>query len=279
MKSCWARLLLVIALLLGAPCAQAAITCTIASPGVALNYVNNTTTNAQTYFSVSCTRTSTSDPGNVNYDVLADNGQNPTGQNNRAMLTGAFLRYDVFTSSACNNTWKGNRKISDSISWPNNATGTITKQTSYWGCIITAQTVTNSGTYIDNVGLQMTYGANSTVATGIAPVAIFAPALCTMTTPAGTLRLTYAAFGPQVSQSTGFAVTCTTGMAYTITTDVTEAVITGLRYVLSLNATAATGSGTAQAYSVTATIPGGQAGSCASGVCNATNTHTLTISY
>jgi spore coat protein U-like protein len=279
MKSCWTRLLLAIAMLLATPFAQAAITCTIASPGVSLNYVNNTTTNVQTFFSVSCTRTSTSDPGNVNYDVLADNGGNPNGQNNRAVLGGTFLRYDVFTSSACNTTWKGNRKISDSISWSNNATGTITKQTSFWGCIITAQTVTNSGTYTDTVGVQMTYGANSTVTTGIVPVAIFAPALCTMTTPPSNLQLTYAAFGALVSKNTTFAVTCTNGMPYTITTDVPEGVITGLRYLLSLSAIAATGSGAAQSYTVTATIPGGQAGSCATGVCNATNTHTLTISY
>ncbi|NNU44523.1 spore coat protein U domain-containing protein [Ramlibacter montanisoli] len=215
MKTCWTRLLFALLMLLALPGARAAITCTIGTPGVSINYVNGTTMSVQTYFTVSCTRTSTGDPNNVNYDVQADNGLYPNGQNNNAKLGTATLRYDVFTSAACNNTWKGNRKISDSISWTGNATGTITKQTAYWACIVTPATATTAGTYTDSVGLTMTYGAASSVALGTMSVAIYAPALCTMVTPAANLNLTYAAFGPQVSQSTSFAVTCTSGMPYT----------------------------------------------------------------
>ena len=279
MTSCWTRLLFALLMLLALPGARAAITCTIGTPGVSLNYVNNTTMSVQTYFTVSCTRTSASDPNSVSYDVLADNGTNPTGQNNRATLGAATLRYDVFTSASCGTTWKGNRKISDTISWTGNATGTITKQTAYWACVITAQTATTAGTYTDSVGLTMTYGTGNTVAYGTMSVSIYAPALCTMVTPASNLNVTYAAFGPQVSQSTTFAVTCTTGMPYTVATDVTEAVITGLRYTLLLSATSANGTGAPQSYGITATFPAGQAGTCTGPVCTATQTHTLTITY
>ena len=279
MKTLGMRLLFALCLLLALPAARAAITCTIGSPGVSINYVNNTTTSVQTFFSVSCTRTSTGDPNNVSYDVLADNGLWFTGQNNRASLNGAFLRYDVFTNASCGTTWKGNRKISDSIAWANGATGTITKQTSFWGCITTAQAAGSAGTYTDTVTMEMTYGQNNTVTTGTMPVAIYAPALCTMTTPAGNMSLAYTAFGPQQTRSTTFAVTCTNGMPYTVATDVTESVITGLRYTLALSAASSNGTGAPQGYTITATIPGGQAGSCAVGSCTATNTHTLTISY
>jgi len=279
MKSCWTRVLFALLMLLALPGARAAITCTIGTPGVSINYVNGTTMSVQTYFTVSCTRTSTGDPNSVSYDVLADNGTNPTGQNNRATLGAATVRYDVFTSAACNNSWKGNRKISDTISWTGNATGTISKQTAYWACIVTAQTATTAGIYTDSVGLTMTYGQGNTVAYGTMAVSIYAPALCTMVAPASNLNLTYAAFGPQVSQSTTFAVTCTSGMPYTIATDVTENVITGLRYLLSLSATAANGTGAPQSYGITATFPSGQAGTCAGSVCSATQTHTLTITY
>lgn len=280
MRSLWNKLLPALLLAAGGPAAHAAITCTsITSPGVAISYVNNTTASVQTFFTVSCTRTSSSDPASVSYDVVADNGANPIGQNNRATLGTATLRYDVYTNAACSTAWKGGRKISDTISWAGGATGTITKQTSFWGCITTAQTATSSGTYTDSIGMTMTYGTPSTTIFGTIPVAIYAPALCTVTTRPGAIALSYTAFGPQVSQGTSFGLTCTSGMPYTIATDVTEAVLTGLRYTLGLSATAANGTGAPQTYSVTATLPAGQAGSCTGTSCTATRTHTLTITY
>ena len=58
-----------------------------------------------------------------------------------------------------------------------------------------------SGAYLDTVTLTLTYGNNIDVP-GTVPVAIYAPALCTLTTPPGNINLAYAAFGPQVSAST-----------------------------------------------------------------------------
>jgi spore coat protein U-like protein len=280
MRTFWARLAAVLLLVCSWPAAHATITCTsISSPGVSVGYVNNSTTSLQTYFVVSCTRSSVSDPLSVSYDVAANNGLNPNGVNNRAFLGSASLRYDVFTNSSCGTAWKNPRNISDSITWPNGATGTITKQTTYWGCIVTAQTATATGTYTDSVTMTMTYGPTNTTVVGTIPVSIYAPALCTVTTRPGALSLGYQAFGPQVSQSTNFGLTCTSGMPYTIATDVPEAVLTGLRYTLGLSATSASGTGAPQTYSVTATIPAGQAGSCPSAACTGSRIHTLTITY
>lgn len=284
MKFAWfTRLLLGLLLLMLLPAANAAITCTsITSPGVNINYVNGTTASVQTYFTVSCTRTSAGDPTSVSYDVTADNGLQPTGQNNNAILGGSLLRYDVFTNSSCGTSWKGSRKISDSISWGAGATGTVTKQTSFWGCIVSALTLSNSGNYTDSVGLTLVY--NNITLSGSVPVSIYAPALCTVSSAPGTISLNYQAFGPDGIGSTNFALTCTNGMPYTVATDVTESVVVGLRYTLSLSGiglvgNAANGTGAAQSYTITATIPGGQAGTCTGSLCAGSNTHTLTVTY
>ncbi|NNU44524.1 hypothetical protein [Ramlibacter montanisoli] len=59
----------------------------------------------------------------------------------------------------------------------------------------------------------------------------------------------------------------------------TDNVITGLRYSLVLSANAGNGTGAPQTYGITATFPAGQAGTCAGAICNATQAHTLTITY
>lgn len=279
MTTFWTRLCVLALLLLALPAARAAITCTsITSPGASINYVNGTTTSVQTFFTVSCTRSSAGDPTSVTYDVTADNGMYFNGQNNNARLGTAPLRYDVFTTAACSQTWKGNRRISDTITWSAGATGTITKQTNFWACMVSAQTATASGTYTDTVGLELTYNTN-VIVTGTVPIRIFAPALCTWTTPPSDINLTYAAFGPQVSANTSFAITCTSGMPYTMSLDVAAAVLAGVRYTLAINATGGTGTGAAQSYSITATIPAGQPGTCAGAACSGMRAHTLTIAY
>lgn len=280
MKPCLKTLLLALALLTWLPAARAAITCTsITSPGVSINYINNTTASVQTFFTVSCTRTSASDPQSITYSVrTADNGQHANGVNNRARhVSNNFLRYDLYTNAGCGSHWKGNTAITDTITW-GSATGTISKQTSFWGCITSAQTASASGAYLDTVGITLTYGNNIDLP-GTVPVAIYAPALCTLTTPPGNINLAYAAFGPQVSASTTFAVRCTIDMPYTMATDVPEAVLTGLRYQLAVSAASSNGTGAPQSFSITATIPAGQAGTCLTASCNASRTHTLLISY
>jgi spore coat protein U-like protein len=233
----------------------------------------------QTFFAVTCTRTSTSDPVSVSYSVKADNGDNANGVNNRGKHSdGSALRYDFYTSSSCSTQWKGGTRISDTITWSGGSTGAITKQTSFWVCVVSAQTVTSSGVYSDSVGLTLTDSSNLTLS-ATALVSIFAPALCTVTSPPRSIALGYTAFGPQVSGTTSIGVTCTAGMPYVVSTDTAEAVLSGLRYVLSPGSVSSNGSGALQTHTITATVPGGQAGTCASGACNATRTHTLTISY
>jgi spore coat protein U-like protein len=273
----WRRVLVAWALLLLLPCARAAITCTsVTSPGVSINYQTNTTASVQGFFTVSCTRTSAGDPGSVSYEVTADNGLYRQGQVNRAALGTARLNYDLYTNSGCTTEWRANQPISDTISWAPGSTGTVTKQASFWACV-PAQSPTSSGGYTDQVGLTLTY--NNTTLAGTVGVTIFAPAYCLLLAAPADLILSYAAFGPQVAQSTTFRTRCTNGMPYTISTDVVEGVLSGVRYVLSLSDTSPNGTGQSQTFTLTATAPANQAGQCPTGACTGTRVHTLTISY
>lgn len=268
-----------LAWLLAVPSARAAITCTIGSPGVSINYASAVPVSLQSFFSVTCTREFATDPTSFSYSVTTDNGRSPNGMNNNATNSpsGATLRYDFYTASGCGTQWKGNLALSDTITW--STTGTITKQGTFWTCMATGQTASASGLYSDTAFLTLKTGNNQIVATGTVAVSIYAPALCTITRAPGNMTLTYAAFGAQIATSTTFDVNCTLQMPYTMATDVPEGVLAGLRYTLGVSASTANGTGAPQMFSITATVPAGQAGTCATSNCSASRTHTLTISY
>lgn len=273
--------LLTLFLLWSLGCSAQAITCTsITSSGVSFSYVNNTTMSVQGTFRVTCTRNAGDPATSVTYDVVADNGTNAQGQNNRATLVAATLRYDVYTGSTCGTQWKGNVKISDTITWTGGATGSQFKDTNFWGCIVTAQTATSSGTYADTVVMTLSYTGGTSI-TGNLPVNIYAPAVCTFTSPPtpSTISIAYTSLGPERSGSTLFSVQCTNGMPYTLATDVAEGVVVNLRYLLSITGPTMIGSGAPKQYSITATIPAGQAGTCSGGTCVGTNAHTVIVTY
>jgi len=273
-----ARMLLVLLVVL-LPAAARAFNCTsVTSPGVSINYQTGTLVTVQSVFAVTCTRAA-GDPLTLTYSVKANDGLNTNNTKNRAKhASGATLEYDLYTSASCATQWKKNTTISDTITWPAGSTASMTKQTSYWACIVTGQTPSNSGLYADTVDLTVSYGNNGQLP-GIVQVSLYAQPVCTVTSPPGNINLSYAAFGPQVAGSASIGVQCTSGMPYVLSTDVPEGVLNGLRYVLSLSAVNPNGTGAPQAHTISATLPAGQAGTCAVGSCSATRTHTLTISY
>ena len=111
----------------------------------------------------------------------------------------------------------------------------------------------------------------------------------------GNVTMTYTAFQTaDVDRSTGFTVTCTDTLGYAIAVTNDAETIAGIDYYLKLSAgttaayaTAAgeaslatlAGNGAAQNYIIGVRAPGGQAGTCASGTCNASKTHTITVTY
>ena len=274
----WMQWLFAAWMLLAAAAAQA-ITCTsITSPGFATTYYNRTNVMTQATFTVTCSRGNQDPEDSVTYDVQVDNGSNPQQQNNRASLGNDTVKYELYTDSTCTTPWTGTTKITDTITWQGNKKGNASRQSSFWVCIPSQNVTGSGGNFTDTVTMTLSYAGGTSI-TGTIPVEIFAPANCSFTTSPGAINLSYAAFGPAQSGSTSFAVQCTSGMPYTISTNVPEGVLVNLRYVLSLSNTSGTGTGTPQSFSVTATIPAGQGGSCTAGNCTASQSHTVVISY
>lgn len=286
--SALARVLLVALLAILAPAANAAISCTtITSAGGYISYVSNTTASVQATFTISCNRSATTDSTTQGYKVTVDNGLNgsgPGGNQNNAANGTAKLKYELYTDSACSTVWQKTTTIAGTVDWGSSLNlGTITQQQSFWICITAKQAPANSGTYTDTVTMTATNngGAKFNV-NGSIPVTFYAPALCTVTQAPSpsTLTLAYAAFQATPSSGTStFKVQCTNGMPYTMSLDASENVLVGIRYLLSLSGTSANGSGTPQTYTVTVSAPSGQAGTCSTGTCSGTHTHTITIAY
>lgn len=261
--------------------AQAAISCTVSSPGFLTAY-SGSTNNTQTSLTVTCNRNRTWDPTTLNYSVGVNNGLSAAG-GNRARLgaTTNYLNYDAYKDASCLTLW-GNSPASTRIpiSMSLSAYTPTTLTVAYWGCLGAAQIVP-AGTYTDTVSMTV-YNAtsgNTSIATGTFPVSITAPATCGITAAPTNISLNYLAFGPAVAASTSFGVTCTRLLYYALALDVNSAVLTGVNYTLALSASSATGTGFQQSYTITATAPAGQAGTCPAASCTASQVHTLTVTY
>lgn len=286
----------IIALLTSANCTQAAVFCSLSSPGFSSGYVpaNATANITSTTFSVTCSRDNAAGPAslNVKYQVAADNGINMLGTQNRAALAGSFLNYHVATDGACASPWKGAAllPVAQAVV-PLAKNTTVTNTYTYFGCIPPGQLVIPpEGTYTDTVTMTFSGGlpGSATFTGGTFPVSIIAPATCNLTTPPSNVNFTYAALSPSaVLASSTFGITCTTSLAYTMTLDATIDVVAGLNYTLALNTVgtggvnplASVGTGTAQTFFINGTMAAGQAGTCATATCTGSQVRTLTITY
>ncbi len=285
MKRALCRCAAVLALLLPMAGAHAAITCNVTSSGFATAYspTSGTTNVTQSSFTVSCTRGAAGDPTSVAYTVSVNNGLNANGINNRATFGASTMRYDLYTDGGCTTQWKGNTTMpvgGGTITFA--GTGTVTKTTTYWGCATAGQTGLAAGTYTDVVVMTLSYGPNpQSSATSTLPVSIATPANCSLTqAPSPSpMVFNYIAFGAAAAASASYGVTCTNFLPYTMALDATSGTLLGLSYTLALSAAAATGSGSQQTFTITGTMAAGQAGTCATGSCTATQTRTLTITY
>lgn len=291
------QLLIALILLCCAGLAQAALTCTapvVSGYSTAINAVAGAGASAvpniaQGTVTFNCTRTVAVDATSVL--VRATNGANVTGVQNRARLgaTANYISYEAYQNSACSTVWTDTNLANYKTVTLLNVLGAQPLSFSYWGCITVAPVVP-AGTYVDTVAVRVRNAANSawlSAAVNLA-VSINATAVCTISTPPGNVAFgTYTAFGPTINASTTFKTTCTLNLPYTISLDAYVGVISGLNYSLNINSTIPTtpgpatsaGTGVAQTHTINGNMPAGQAGTCATGTCVASQTRTLTITY
>jgi hypothetical protein len=273
-------------LLCALPAARATINCTqVTSPGITMLYASNTQNAVQSTFTVSCTRGNNGDPQSQAYTVTVDDGANFNLSQNRARFTffiNFYVLYELYSTAACNpaTLWQGAQGITDTITWPPNQIGTLTKQTTFWACV--PPQTSYGTTYSDLVTMTLTQGG-LVKDTGTFPVSITSPSNCSFSTPPGAIAITYTAFGAPQVLPVPFGVRCSAGVGYTLTLDPLGDVLNGVRYTAVMPGGGAsasgTGTGNPQNYTITVTVPGGQAGQCVTGSCTAARLHTVTITY
>lgn len=291
MKANYTTALIILYLLFFSITAQAAITCTTptstgfttafnAVTGVNASVVPNVT---QGTITTTCTRTLATDATTVY--IRANNGANATGVQNRTRLGATRISYEAFKDSACSALWTST--VAGNY-MPITLLPITTPQpisSNYWGCITIAGQVAAAGNYTDTVQIRVrtNNGSGAWLSTvGNFPVSIITPATCTVTTPPGNISFTYTAFGAAVNANTTFGATCTLNLPYTMSLDTYSSVLSGLNYSLNINSSTnanSRGTGAAQTHTINGSMPAGQAGTCVTGTCNASQIHTLTITY
>lgn len=252
----------------------------------------NDTTGA---FSITCTRPKGGSNKFPNtFYVGATNGLNYAGATRRLRLgaSSSYLEYALYrTATGCTTPW-GSATVADVYSLPNaNTQGNdvttspdpLTSGTSFCFRITGGLNTAPPGTYSDTV--QIAVAESPTVIWGTAAVTFqttIQPACQFLSTPSD-MTLAYTSFQPgDATGTTSFELKCTNTTSYTVGFDAASGNLLGLNYTLGVSPPSGLGTGTPQpapGHTVTATVPGGQAGTCASGTCSSSVTRNVTISY
>lgn len=266
--------------------AHAAITCSVSSPGFTTSYdpADASPTIVQSQLTVTCQRNLAGDPATQSYSVGANNGLNPGGGYNRAVLAANRINYDVYRDSLCGSQWRNPAagRLPDPPPGTLALSGFVPTSVniSYWGCIPAGQTGATAGIHTDTVTMTLYASTTNTILTSNTfPVAIHSRATCSISAPPGNIVFNYTSFGAAVNANTTVGATCTNLLPYTLTLDSATGTLLGMNYSLALSASSGTGNGAQQSYTISGTMAAGQAGTCATGSCTASQTHTLIISY
>lgn len=275
----WALLLLVVAMRAGA-----AITCSASVTSMTIVYdptaaTQNVTTGSYT---VSCVRLST-DPNTYSWQLGVNNGLQPAGGGvNRVQSGTSRYRYETYrvTPYTNPNRWgdAGNTRFTGTL----NFGGSLTASMSGPFDIVMAalQAVQPAGTYSDTVTATLRDSAGTAINTSTFNVTVLTTNTCQLSVPPGSVNFTYTSFQvAAAAASTSYGVRCTTGLPYSMSLDATSGTLLGLTYTLTLSPAAGTGNGATQTYAINGTIAGGQSGTCASAICNASQTRTLTLTW
>lgn len=274
------RLALLCSALALAPLAHAAYNCSVSSSGFSVAYDpgSGSTNITVASFTINCTR-ALSDANTMNWANAANNGLHASGNQNRAQLGTQRINYDLYRNSTCGQQWRNNaaNDINGTLNFGGSLSASLT--VSYWACIPAGQTGLAAGTYTDTVTMTLTYGPANFTTTGSFPVNIATPATCSLSTAPGNVVFNYVGFGAAANASTTFGVRCTSFLPYTMALDATSGTLLGVNYTLALSASSATGTGSPQTYTISGNIVAGQAGTCATASCSASQARRLTVTY
>ena len=264
-------------------------TCSLGSiSNVSLNYDPNTqtATTATGSVTVNCAKSGGSGSALVYLELGSDGGIHASGSQSRGQNGSNTLNYGVWRDSNYTQAWASasSSRLKASI----NSSSSNTSYTFTYYFSIPAQQNAAAGNYTDTQTIRL-YQSNTALGASTASssgstslnITLVTLARCTLSSPPGNIQFNYTSFQIAVaSASTSFAVTCVSGVPYTMALDASSGTLVGLDYSLSLSKTGTqTGSGVAQSASINASMAAGQAGTCSSGSCTASQARTLTITY
>lgn len=279
-----ARAFIAWVLALAAAPALAAYSCTVTVTAVTVVYdptsaVQNVTTGGYT---INCTRALT-DSNSMAWTLAVNNGIHAGGGFNRVeMPVNRRYNYETyrFAPYTAANIWGATAAVRFSGTLSFGASTFATTSGPFDIVMPALQAAQPAGTYTDTVTATLRRGG-TTMDTTAFGVTVQTNNTCQLSVPPGNVNLTYSSFqGSAAAASTTYGVRCTTLLPYTMALDATSGTLLGLNYTLGISpSTSGTGTGATQTYTINGSIAAGQAGTCATASCNASQTRTLTLSW
>jgi spore coat protein U-like protein len=219
----------------------------------------------------------------MNYTVTANDGLSPgPGSWNQVQLGANRYNYDLYRNTAnCTQVWgtAGMNDFSGTLNFGASSTASLTVP--FCLRVFGNQTVVlPAGNYTDTVNVTLNPAGGGNTISAPLSVTVITDNWCQITVPPGNISFIYTSFqaAPAPATST-YGVRCTSLFPYNMSLDGTQPYnLLGLDYTLSIPASSV-GTGLTQTHTINGSIAAGQAGACATGVCNGTQTRTLTISW
>lgn len=293
------RLLAALAALAAAP-AWAAYSCNVSTTSVGVIYTAaNVDTNGTV--SLTCTRGS-GDANSLTYRIKADDGLNAnTTAPFRRARRGASANYLYYIlrrgtaaggAATCGNTttWRApatgtTNVITGTLSFGAALTATVT-----WGyCIRVRGTAggnpaaPTAGVYTDSFNVFAQYPNNNAGALTSSVPASYTVGVnnqCVFNTFPTAMVFGYTSFSATAQTlNRTFELRCSNALPWSIAVSPASGTLLGLNYTLTRSPASGTGNGADQVVTLTGTLPAGQAGTCASATCSATQPHVVTITY
>lgn len=270
------------------PTAQAAYACTLNVTPISMLYSPTFATEAVMTgsFSFTCTRALT-DAATLAWDLAADNGIHPAGQNSRVQLGATANRYTYnlyktapYTNANRWQTANANNRFSGTLAFGTALVASY-PATTYYARMAPGLPAQPAGIYTDTTTATLRIDTTATVLTTAQfDITVTTQNECQFSTVPTPINLSYTALQTTVAIGTSnFQARCTPGMPYSLALDTSSSTLLGLYYSLALSAATGTGSGLPQPFSVTATVPANQAGTCATSSCSDSQTRAVIITY
>lgn len=266
--------------------AQAVVACSAVATLPASTYDATIAVTTQGSVTVTCTRSSTSEPSDVatgyvnssktvSYSITADGVNSGTTVAVSGVNT---LNYGLWRPPSFSTAWSLLSTTAGSMSF--SANGLSASNTTNFQMKIPAGIWTSpQGFYSEVVTVGLQHGITIALSTSFVNN-ITVNSVCIVPTAPGDVDFgTYNSLGALATASSAFQLRCTSGVAYTLSFDAASSILLGLNYSLSIANASGTSVGTLLNRAIAGTMSAGQSGTCSIASCSGSQARTLMLSY